>query len=324
MPLYDSSLDFVAVVGEMTVFPFTAVLGQEELKHCLVLCAIDPGVAGVLAIGDRGTAKTTTVRALGALLERAGAQLPVAELPLGASEDRVLGSLDIDRALRGELAFAPGILSDAHGGILYIDEVNLLEDYLVDILLDVAASGVNRVERDGISHTHPARFVLVGSGNPEEGELRPQLEDRFGLATLVRTLTDVQARLAIVRRRLQFESDPAEFERTWLDAELRLADRLLAAREGVDNVQIPDGVLRQIVDVCVESGAVGHRADVVLTRAARATAAFAGRAEVTHSDVALAAIPALRHRTPRQPAERPSAPAARVKLATARVLGLAG
>ncbi|QUR66648.1 ATP-binding protein [Mycobacterium spongiae] len=308
----------------MIVFPFTAVLGQEELKHCLVVCAIDPGVSGVLAVGDRGTAKTTTVRALGALLERAGAQMPVAELPLGASEDRVLGSLDIDRALRGEVAFAPGILSDAHGGFLYIDEVNLLDDYLVDILLDVAASGVNRVERDGIGYTHPARFVLVGSGNPEEGELRPQLEDRFGLATFVRTIADAQTRLAIVRRRLSFESDPEKFEREWLDVEHRLADRLLAARDGLENVQIPEVVLRQIVDICVESGAVGHRAELVLTRAARATAAFGGRHQVTHTDVALAAIPALRHRTPRQLAETPTAPAARVKLATARVLGLAG
>ncbi|WP_019973202.1 ATP-binding protein [Mycobacterium sp. 141] len=308
----------------MTVFPFTAVLGQEELKHCLLLCAIDLGVSGVLAIGDRGTAKTTTVRALGALLERAGAQLPVAELPLGASEDRVLGSLDIDRALHGEVTFAPGILGAAHGGFLYIDEVNLLDDYLVDILLDVAASGVNRVERDGISHTHPARFVLVGSGNPEEGELRPQLEDRFGLATFVRTISDVEMRLAIVRRRLSFEDDPEKFEREWLDSEQRLADRLLAARDALEDVQIPERVLRQIVDVCVESGAVGHRADLVLTRAARATAALGGRRQVTHSDVALAAIPALRHRTPRQPAERATAPAARVKLATARVLGVAG
>lgn len=308
----------------MIAFPFTAVLGQEELKHCLVLCAIDPGVAGVLAIGDRGTAKTTTVRALGALMERAGAQLPVAELPLGASEDRVLGSLDIDRALRGEVAFAPGILSDAHRGILYIDEVNLLDDYLVDILLDVAASGVNRVERDGISHTHPARFVLIGSGNPEEGELRPQLEDRFGLATAVHTITDVETRLAIVRRRLDFDADPAAFERRWLDDEHRLADRVLVAKDHLDGVQIPERVLRQIVDVCVESGAVGHRADVVLTRAARAAAAFAGRDVVSHADVATVAVPALRHRAPRQPAERPSASAARVKLATARVLGRAG
>lgn len=305
-------------------YPFTAVLGQEELKHCLVLCAIDPGVAGVLAIGDRGTAKTTTVRAMGALLEHVGAQMPVAELPLGASEDRVLGSLDIDRALRGEVAFAPGLLSDAHGGFLYIDEVNLLDDYLVDILLDVAASGVNRVERDGVSHVHPAHFVLVGSGNPEEGELRPQLEDRFGLATLVRTITDVETRLAIVRRRLEFEADPADFRRQWAEAESRLGTRILRARDGLEQVEMPAAVLRQAIDICVESGAVGHRADLVLVRAARATAAFGGRRQVTRSDVALAAIPALRHRTPRKPAERPTASAARVKLATSRVLGLAG
>jgi len=304
------------------VFPFSAVLGQDELKRCLALCAVDPGIAGVLAIGDRGTAKTTTVRGLGALLRTAGVPMPIAELPLGASEDRVLGSLDIDRALRGEVAFAPGVLAEAHGGFLYIDEVNLLDDLLVDVLLDVAASGVNRVERDGISHVHPARFVLVGSGNPEEGELRPQLEDRFGLATAVTTITDVDVRLEIVRRRLRFDRDPAAFVAAARDAELRLGERIVMARELLDEVDVSERILRQIVDVCVESGAIGHRADLVMTRTALAGAAFAGRTDVTGADVAMAAVPALRHRTPRQPAERATAPAARVRLATARVLGL--
>jgi magnesium chelatase subunit I len=303
-------------------FPFTAVLGQDELKRCLVLCAVDPGIAGVLAVGDRGTAKTTTIRGLGSLLAGVGVPMPVAELPLGASEDRVLGSLDVDRALRGEVAFAPGILGRAHGGFLYIDEVNLLDDLLVDVLLDVAASGVNRVERDGVSHVHPARFVLIGSGNPEEGELRPQLEDRFGLATAVSTITDVPTRLEIVRRRLRYDADPVAFTSAAEPGERRLGEQVIAAKETLGEVEVPESVLQHVVDVCVEAGAVGHRADLVMTRTARAAAALAGRTVVTSGDVARVAVPALRHRTPRQPAERQSAPAARVKLAAARVLGL--
>ncbi|GAB3189499.1 ATP-binding protein [Nesterenkonia suensis] len=304
------------------MFPFTAVLGQDQLKNCLLLCAVDPTISGVLAIGDRGTAKTTTVRALGELLHSQGLDMPVAEMPLGATEDRVLGSLDVDKALRGEVAFAPGILSHADGGFLYIDEVNLLDDFLVDVLLDVAASGVNRVERDGLSHTHAARFVLVGSGNPEEGELRPQLEDRFGLATEVQTITDPKLRVEIVRRRLEHDADPEGFGRRWHDSQMRLAARILAARERLDTVSIPERVLQRIVDVCVESGAVGHRADLVLARTARALAAMAGRDEASLTDVAFAAVPALQHRTPARPGDRSTTAAARVRLSAARVLGL--
>ncbi|KTR82466.1 magnesium chelatase, partial [Microbacterium testaceum] len=217
---------------------------------------------------------------------------PVVDLPLGASEDRVLGSIDIDRALRGELAYAPGLLAAAHGGILYIDEVNLLDDYLVDLLLDVAASGVNTVERDGLSHTHPARFVLVGSGNPEEGELRPQLEDRFGLSTPVETITEVEQRWEIVRRRLSFERDPEAFTADWADREERLAARIVRARERCADLVLSDDVLGAAVRICVDTRAVGHRAELVLVRAARAAAALAGRPEVTVHDLAAVAVAA--------------------------------
>lgn len=304
------------------MFPFTAVLGQDELKNCLMLCAVDPEISGVLALGDRGTAKTTTIRALGHLLSAHGVEMPVAELPLGAAEDRVVGSLDVDRALRGEMVFSPGILAEAHGGILYIDEVNLLDDFLVDLLLDVSASGVNRVERDGLSHVHPARFVLVGSGNPEEGELRPQLQDRFGLATEVRTIRDLRLRREIVQRRLEHDADPARFAALHQDREARLAERILRARERLRHVEVPERVLDRVVDVCVESGAVGHRADLVLARTARALAAMAGRDAATETDVAQAAAPALQHRTPARPGESATVQAARVKLTAARVLGL--
>jgi len=303
------------------VFPFTAVVGQDELRHALTLCAVDPGVGGVLALGDRGTGKSTTVRGLAQLLAREGLDMPVVDLPLGASEDRVLGSLDIDRALRGEIAYAPGLLAAAHGGMLYIDEVNLLDDYLVDLLLDVAASGVNTVERDGVSHTHPARFVLVGSGNPEEGELRPQLEDRFGLSTHIATLDDVEQRWEIVRRRLAFERDPDDFVAQWAEREQRLAARIARARECCDDVIVRDDVLRSAVRICVDARAVGHRADIVLVRAARAAAALAGRPEVTVHDLAAVVVPVLRHRTPRTALESAAAPAARVRIAASAVLG---
>jgi len=303
------------------VFPFTAVVGQDDLRHALTLCAVDPAVGGVLALGDRGTGKSTTVRGLAHLLARQDLDMPVVDLPLGASEDRVLGSLDIDRALRGEIAYAPGLLAAAHGGILYIDEVNLLDDYLVDLLLDVAASGVNTVERDGISHTHPARFVLVGSGNPEEGELRPQLEDRFGLSTPVATIRDVEQRWEIVRRRLAFERDPHGFLAEWAEREERLATRIRLARDRCADVDLENDLLEAAVRLCVDAGAVGHRAELVLVRAARAAAALAGRPAVTVHDLAAVAVPALQHRTPRTALEPVSAAAARVRVAATAVLG---
>ncbi|NDL59012.1 ATP-binding protein [Phytoactinopolyspora mesophila] len=295
-------------------FPFTAVLGQDELKQALLLNAVDPGVGGLLALGDRGTAKSTTVRALGALLERAGISAPVVDLPLGATEDRVVGSLDLEAALTGgRREFASGLLAQAHGGFLYIDEVNLLDDYLVDLLLDVAASGVNYVERDGLSVRHEARFVLVGSGNPEEGDLRPQLEDRFGLSTYVRTLSDPRLRTEIVRRRLAFDVDPAGFCDGYAEPQTELAERVREARKRVAEVVTGQEELDEAVRICIAAGAVGHRAEVVLVRAARAHAALRGNADVEGADLRATALPALRHRVPREPFDDPATVDARLR-----------
>lgn len=293
--------------GGQPPFPFAAILGQEELKLALLLNAVDPETGGLLALGDRGTAKSTTVRALGDLLRMAGLPAPVVTLPLGATEDRVVGSLDIEAALlRGERRFQPGLLAEANGGFLYIDEVNLLDDYLVDLLLDVAASGVNHVEREGISHTHPARFVLVGSGNPEEGELRPQLEDRFGLATWVRTITSTPERVEIIRRRLAFQANPAGFAAAYAGAQQALAARLARARRAVQQVELAPATLELLVRLCVEAGAVGHRAELVLARAARAHAALRGAERAGREDLERVAPLALRHRIRREPFDTPA------------------
>ena len=289
------------------VFPFTGIIGQAELKRCLVLCAIDPLIGGVLAFGDRGTGKTTTVRALGNLLELAGIDAPVVDMPLGVTEDRVIGSLDVDAALtEGRARFRPGLLSAAHGGFLYIDEINLLDDHLVDVLLDVAASGINIVERDGISTTHPARFVLVGSGNPEEGDLRPQLQDRFGLATHVATDPDPATRLSIVRARLAFDRDPAAFIRGVADAQQTLADSVATAQRILPDVVVGDDVLEQVIGWCAGSGTIGHRAELVVARAAAAHAALGGRHEVAVGDALAVAKPALRHRIHTEAFESPA------------------
>ncbi|SDL29471.1 magnesium chelatase subunit D/magnesium chelatase subunit I [Nonomuraea maritima] len=291
----------------MTNFPFTAVLGQDELKQCLLLSAVDPGIGGVLALGDRGTGKTTTVRALGALLSRSGLPAPVVDLPLGATEDRVVGALDIQAALaEGERRFAPGLLAEAHGGFLYVDEINLLDDYLVDLLLDVAASGVNRVERDGISHTHPARFVLIGSGNPEEGDLRPQLEDRFGLSTTVSTIADQQVRARIIRARLAYDTNPEEFLDRYAPQEQALGEAVADARRRLESVALPDDLLDRVVRLCVAAKAMGHRAELVLARAARAHASLRGADRADTTDLRAVALAALRHRIPRTPYETPS------------------
>ncbi|WP_322819544.1 AAA family ATPase [Tepidiforma sp.] len=287
---------------ETLTFPFSAILGQDELKLGLLLNVIDPQIGGLLALGDRGTAKSTTVRALAQALAHAGIPVPVVTLPLGASDDRVLGGLDLEAALlRGEKKFAPGLLAEADGGILYIDEVNLLDDYLVDLLLDVAASGVNHVERDGLAITHPARFILVGSGNPEEGDLRPQLEDRFGLAVNVKTITDVAARREVVARRIAFTDDPVAFCARYQEADAALAHSVAEARERVASVEVPEAVLDRIVEIVVASGATGHRGEIVTARAARARAALAGRAAAALEDLVAVAPMALRHRIPREP-----------------------
>lgn len=317
------------------VFPFTALVGQDELKLALVLNAVQPAIGGVLAMGHRGTGKSSAVRALAALLpplpavagcrfncdpqqpacpdcqERlaAGAGLaagerpvPVVDLPLGADVDRVVGSLDIEAALnRGEKSFAPGLLARAHRGFLYIDEVNLLEDHLVDVLLDVAASGINVVEREGISLRHPARFVLVGSGNPEEGDLRPQLLDRFGLYVRVETLTDPARRVEVVRRVQAFHADPDGFLAARAPAEERLRRRILAARQRLDQVILPDPLLLKIAELCAELALDGHRGELAVARAAGALAALDSRTEVTAADVRAVAHICLRHRLRRSP-----------------------
>ncbi|MEJ5997903.1 ATP-binding protein [Corynebacterium sp. H130] len=284
------------------MYPFTSIVGQDELKLSLLLCAVDPLIGGVLALGDRGTGKTTTVRALGELLSD-----PVVDCPLGVTEDRLIGSMDIDHALAtGETRLRPGLLADAHGGFLYIDEINLLDDHLVDVLLDVAASGVNIVERDGISHTHPARFVLVGSGNPEEGDLRPQLQDRFGLATWVHTMTDPAVRLDIVRRRLAFDADPASFSAAASKAQAQLKQQIDHARTLLPTLQISDELLEHIITLCATAGTVGHRGELVLTRAATAHAALRGSTDVIEADVLAVARLALRHRMATEAFETPA------------------
>lgn len=295
-------------------FPFTAVIGQDELSLALTLCAVDPRIGGVLALGDRGTGKTTLVRSLAGLLARAGVDASVVDVPLGVTEDRLIGSLDVDVALaEGRTAFRPGLLADADGGFLYIDEVNLLDDHLVDVLLDVAASGVNIVERDGVSHSHPARFTLVGSGNPEEGDLRPQLEDRFGLSVNVRTIADPATRVAIVRSRLAFDADPAGFAAAHAAEEDALAARIAAARAGLGDVALPDPVLVDVIDACVSSGCTGHRSEIVLSRAARAHAALRGAREVSRDDISAVLVPALRHRVPREAFDTPELVDARIE-----------
>ncbi|HEY4331232.1 MAG TPA: AAA family ATPase [Ilumatobacteraceae bacterium] len=279
-------------------FPFSAVVGQDEAKLALLLAAGQPLLGGVLLRGDKGSAKTTLARGLAAVL---GADAPFVELPLGATEDRVIGSIDLAALLSsGEAAVRPGLLAAAHGGVLYVDEINLLADHLVDSLLDVASSGINRIERDGIAHTHPARFILIGSMNPEEGELRPQLLDRFGFAVDVRTSTDPTERAAAVRRRLEFDAgDHAVGRGAAGDAALRrrLADLRPAS--------VPDGVIDIACRVALSVGAEGLRADVMLCRGAAAHAAWDGRTEATVDDVRAVAAFVLAHRRRRSPLEPP-------------------
>lgn len=311
-------------------FPFSAIVGQEEMRRALILTAIDPRIGGVLIFGDRGTGKSTAVRALAALLPRirvvegcpvnsatagecpAWAEVasrrivarpaPVVDLPLGVTEDRVVGALDIERALtRGEKAFEPGLLARANRGYLYIDEVNLLDDHVVDLLLDVAASGENVVEREGLSIRHAAGFVLVGSGNPEEGELRPQLLDRFGLAVEVASPSRIEDRIEVIRRRDAYECDHDGFMRRWAPAEARLRRRIVAARARLAAVGTPEAALRDCAELCMALGSDGLRGELTLLRAARALAAFEGAAEVGRAHLRALAPNALRHRLRRDP-----------------------
>ena len=322
------------------VFPFTAVIGQEEMKLALLLNVIDPRIGGVMIMGDRGTGKSTTIRALadllpdidvvagdpynssatdpdlqssevrdrmlqGETLSTEPRQVPMVDLPLGATEDRLCGTIDIEKALsEGVRAFEPGLLAKANRGLLYVDEVNLLDDHLVDVLLDSAASGWNTVEREGVSVRHPARFVLIGSGNPEEGELRPQLLDRFGMSVEVRTVRDPELRVQVVDQRTAFDTDPDGFS-DGVDANQQaLQQRVVEAQQRLNQVTIDDDLRLQISAVCGELDVDGLRGDIVTNRAARALAAFEGRSEVNDDDVARVMACCLRHRLRKDPLEQ--------------------
>jgi magnesium chelatase subunit I len=321
------------------VFPFTAIVGQEEMKLALLLNVIDPKIGGVMIMGDRGTGKSTTIRALadvlpeieivsgdpfnshpsdlglmsdwvkqqveaGEAITTAKKKVPMIDLPLGATEDRVCGTIDIEKALsEGVKAFEPGLLAQANRGILYVDEVNLLDDHLVDVLLDSAASGWNTVEREGISIRHPARFVLVGSGNPEEGELRPQLLDRFGLHAEIRTVKDPTLRVEIVEQRSEFDQDPEAFLEKYRSQQEALQQKLIAAQERLKSVSIDHELKVNISQVCAELDVDGLRGDIVTNRTAKALAALEGRTEVTVDDIRRVIVMALRHRLRKDPLE---------------------
>lgn len=320
------------------VYPFTAIVGQERMKRALILNAIDMRIGGVLVRGERGTGKSTAARALAALLpevevvadspfnddparpdtwsditrERYGGdrtQIPVekrrirfVDLPVSATEDRVVGTLDIEKAIqRGERHFEPGVLASANRGILYVDEVNLLDDHVVDLLLDSAAMGVNIVEREGISFSHPARFILVGTMNPEEGDLRPQLLDRFALSVEVHGITDPLARMAILERHIAYEADPVAFSAQWQPEEQKLGEQIAAARQIVDEVTYTRADLRLIAMMTSNMRVDGHRADLVILKTARAHAAYQQRTHVTREDILLAFELAIPHRLKRGP-----------------------
>lgn len=321
------------------VFPFTAIVGQEEMKLALILNVIDPKIGGVMIMGDRGTGKSTTVRALVDLLPeikvvtndpfnsdpedpemmsyeakaKAGGEeiletttrkIAMVDLPLGATEDRVCGTIDIEKALtEGVKAFEPGLLAKANRGILYVDEVNLLDDHLVDVLLDSAASGWNTVEREGISISHPARFILVGSGNPEEGELRPQLLDRFGMHAQIGTVKDAELRVKIVEQRASFDESPIGFRNHYLQSQQELTERIVAARQLLQEVTIDYESRVKISQICSELDVDGLRGDIVTNRASQALAAFEGRAEVTPQDIFRVIPLCLRHRLRKDPLE---------------------
>ncbi|HEB69467.1 MAG TPA: magnesium chelatase ATPase subunit I [Desulfobulbus sp.] len=322
-------------------YPFVAIVGQEKMKLALILNIINPLLSGVLIRGEKGTAKSTAVRALAEILpeievisrspfvldpdkeyeqylaicaalgveagpadalERNTQKVQVIELPVGATEDRVAGTLDLEHALqKGEKRVEPGLLAHAHRGVLYVDEVNLLDDHVVDILLDAAAMGVNTIEREGISFSHPARFTLVGTMNPEEGELRPQLLDRFGLCVNIRGIDSVQERVAIMERRVRFDEDPATFCDRWQEESDRLVTRITMAMELYNEVEVRRELLHDIAQTCLEVGIDGHRGDIIILKTARTLAAWHNRTEVQAADIKEAADLALPHRIRRQP-----------------------
>jgi len=336
------------------VFPFAAIVGQADMKLAMMIAAVDRTVGGVLLFGDRGTGKSTAVRALAGLLpkmravrgcpynaapddgscgcgfcSRAGdterrsrlLPVPVVDLPLGVTEDRVVGALDIEKALvHGEKSFDPGLLARANRGFLYIDEVNLLEDHIVDLLLDVAASGENVVEREGLSIRHPARFVLIGSGNPEEGELRPQLLDRFGLVVEVRTTSAIEERIEVIRRRDAYERDPAGFAKKWSRQDGKLRRQIVQAREQLEGVELSDDILAKTAELCIALETDGSRGELTVMRAARALAALESDPHVTMAHLRRVAPMALGHRLRRNPLDESSA-GVRVERAIGEHLG---
>jgi len=319
------------------IFPFTAIVGQEEMKTGLILNVIDPSIGGLLIMGEKGTAKSTAVRALAELLpetvavkgcpfncepdgvlcnrctetlqheehpHREKKKMRVIELPLGITEDRLVGTLDIEHALKkGEKRFEPGILADANRNFLYVDEVNLLEDHIVDLLLDSAAMGVNTVEREGVSFMHPAKFILVGTMNPEEGDLRPQLLDRFGLCVQVLSLTDKASRMEILKRKAAFDAEPVHFAALWDEEQKSLSGAIINAKARLNTVEITDAVLERIVGVTSPLNLDGHRADIVMMKSARALAAFRNKDAIDASDIRDAAQLSLLHRMKRLPFE---------------------
>jgi magnesium chelatase subunit I len=319
--------------------PFTAIVGQEKMKLALILNAINPRLSGVLIRGEKGTAKSTAVRSLAVLLpnlkvvkgcpfhcdpddfhkaciqcreaRRNNGELEVEErqtlvinLPVNATEDRVVGTLDLEHAIKkGEKRFESGVLADANRGILYVDEVNLLDDHIVDVLLDSAAMGVNSIEREGVSYTHPAEFILVGTMNPEEGELRPQLLDRFGLCVHIEGISDPDQRVEVVKRWVAFEENPSAFIEQWQDTETDLRNKIVHAREILPSVRISNEMLNKIAHLSIEIGVDGHRADIIMMKTAKTVAAYHQRTEVTYEDLEESADMALQHRVRRRPFE---------------------
>jgi magnesium chelatase subunit I len=316
----------MSTVKNLNNFPFAAIIGQEEMKLALQLNVIDPKIGGVMIMGDRGTGKSTTIRALADLLpditiikndpfntdpsnysqeyETEKIKIPMVELPLGATEDRVCGTINLKEILSGgNSTFEPGLLARANRGILYVDEINLLDDHLVDVLLDSAASGWNTVEREGISIKHPAKFILVGSGNPEEGELRPQLLDRFGMHAEIRTIQDPILRVKIVEERISFDQSPQLWFDKYETEQLKIQNRIRNAQNLLSKVTINQDFQLKISQICSELGVEGLRGDIVSTRAAKALAAFENRLEVTRDDIKRTIILCLRHRLRRDPME---------------------
>lgn len=324
------------------LYPFVAIVGQEKMKRALIFNIINPTLSGVLIRGEKGTGKSTAVRALAHILpkievvkdcpfnlpdgdpeglcaecprrecsrdvmngkrpEKVWREIRVVELPVGATEDRVVGTLDLEHALKkGEKRVEPGLLAAAHRGILYVDEVNLLDDHLVDVLLDSAAMGVNTIEREGVSFSHPARFTLVGTMNPEEGELRPQLLDRFGLCVHVEGLKDPESRVAVMERRIAFDEDPEGFCKAWEEESRLLVERIERARKLYPEVVVPRHILFDIASCCLEAGVDGHRADIIMLKTVKTIAAFEGRTEVMPKDIEEAAELVLPHRIRKQP-----------------------